>query len=179
MPICWLLFCRCRLCPKINVYNHKLYTMYSWSDITNNRFEPTAFNHLSFFALSSPMLHRCHSEDTWGVQTRKQSVPLTLKIEVVPALHISNSAKRQGHAGAVLQKLSHIDYYITVNLIALAHGWSSYVVAECSHLVPPGIKSHSRQIMTTAAWCFPSLGSIEGAARMCRLGGSGNLRFGL
>lgn len=118
---------------------------HSWSGITNKLLEPTVYNHLSCLALSSPTRHPCHSEDTWGAQTKKKdSAPLTLKMEVIPALHISLRVRRQGHAGAaqrntstLVQKLSRtalIDYCKGAT-VALAHGCTSYVAAECSHLV--------------------------------------------
>lgn len=75
---------------------------------------------------------------------KKHSAPLTLKMEVIPALHISLRVRRQGHAGAaqrntstLVQKLSCtalIDYCKGAT-VALAHGCTSYVAAECSHLV--------------------------------------------
>lgn len=78
-----------------------------------------------------------------GTNQKKHSAPLTLKMEVIPALHISLRVRRQGHAGAaqrntstLVQKLSHtalIDYCKRAT-VALAHGCTSYVAAQCSHL---------------------------------------------
>lgn len=54
----------CSLLFALLQYIHKV-------DIKNNHSEPTAYIHLSFCVLFSPMRHLCQSEDTWGVQTKK------------------------------------------------------------------------------------------------------------
>lgn len=127
------------------------------SDVRKNFFN-TTIHHL--FALSFPLRHPAVSQRTpWGLQTKKQSVPLTLKIEVIAALHISLSAQTRGRAGEMHQRRPH------GVVPARAHGCTLYVADECSHLVSPGMKSRSRRIMNVAAASsiHPHWIHIEGA----------------